>query len=370
MCISGIYAFSNTSILLIKNDINTGAVNIELQEYTIIEGKEALYEDSGEQSVVPGQVISLIPRITNSGDSCYVRAKVKYEDEKNITKILAESNIDNSSNNWVKKGDYWYYKDILKPGEHVDLFNKLTIPKDMSNDQQGKILQLNIIAEAIQSENFNPDFNSESPWKDIKVEKATSESYKMDKVQLNSTVKIEYENNAELYMEVPDEFFSRLGHVLPGDTLSQKITINNTTSGEVEYFVSTDKVDGISDKEIELLKKLNLRISNGSKVLYEGSVYPLDKISLGSYNSKATSDITFTITVPSELGNEYSNLNTAMKWRFTVSGKDKVIPDNPKPVVPSPQTGDTKVQIAFALFFISAIGLIVILFAERRYKKN
>ena len=173
MCISGIYAFSNISILSIENEINTGAVNIELQEYTIIDENEALFNDSESESVVPGQVISLIPRITNSGDSCYVRVSVKYEDENNIERTLAPNNIENSSEEWVRQGDYWYYKNILKSGDKVDAFTKLTIPTDISNKLQGKYLQMSITAEAVQSDNFSPDFNSESPWKNINVEKAT-----------------------------------------------------------------------------------------------------------------------------------------------------------------------------------------------------
>ena len=46
MCISGIYAFTNTSILKIQNKVNTGAINIVLKEYTIENGVETLYSDS------------------------------------------------------------------------------------------------------------------------------------------------------------------------------------------------------------------------------------------------------------------------------------------------------------------------------------
>ena len=66
---------------------------------------------------MPGQVISLIPRITNSGDSCYVRVSVKYEDGNNIERTLAPNNIENSSEEWVRQGDYWYYKNVLPVGE-------------------------------------------------------------------------------------------------------------------------------------------------------------------------------------------------------------------------------------------------------------
>ena len=51
MFISGIYAFTNLSILSIKNEINTGAVKIELQEYTVSNGTETLYDKSDSEKL-------------------------------------------------------------------------------------------------------------------------------------------------------------------------------------------------------------------------------------------------------------------------------------------------------------------------------
>lgn len=374
MCISGIYAFTNSTILSIENELNTGAVNIELNEYTISNGTETIYDETTAKSVLPGQVISLIPRISNLGDSSYIRAKISYTSDENITQEVADNNIDNIAEQWVKRGSYWYYKQPVSSGASVDLFKTIQIPSDISNDYQGEFLQLNITAEAVQSENFNPNFDSDSPWSGIEVQEATNYIYKTDKVQLSQTAKIEYENNAELYVNVPDNFLGKLGHLIPGDVVEQEITINNTTSDAVEYFVSFNKESNISEKQIELLKKLNLNISIGDEAIYQGNLYDLVKLSLGSYASKTTQKVKFKVSIPAELGNEYSDINTSINWVFSVTGKDPVIPEEPKPVEPpiiiGPQTGDTNIQIAFTAFFVSAIGLIIILFVERRNKKK
>ena len=368
MFISGIYAFTNLSILSIKNEINTGAVKIELQEYTVSNGTETLYDESDSEKVMPGQVISLIPRVSNIGDPCYIRAKVSYSKED--SELVNVDKIDNVSDDWIKKGEYWYYKPILPSGKKIDIFKTFTIPTDMPNDYQGKEIQVNITAEAIQADSFKPDFDSESPWNKVKVQKASDDVYKFDKVQMNTNAKIEYENNAQQYIEVPENFLGKLGHLVPGEVVEQDINLNNSTSKEIEYFVTVKKESGLSDKQLNLLKNLKLSISVDNKVVYEGNLYDIDKISLGKYLSKQSDKAKFTVKMPEELGNEYSVLNTSINWLFSVDGKDPVIPKKDPEVVPSPQTGDTKIQIALTVFLISAIGLIIVLIVERRVRKR
>ena len=317
---------------------------------------------------MPGQVISLIPRVSNIGDPCYIRAKVSYSKED--SELVNVDRIDNVSDDWIKKGEYWYYKPILQSGKKIDIFKTFTIPTDMPNDYQGKEIQVNITAEAIQADSFKPDFDSESPWNKVKAQKASDDVYKFDKVQLSTNAKIEYENNAQQYIEVPENFLGKLGHLVPGDVVEQDINLNNSTSKEIEYFVTVKKESGLSDKQVNLLKNLKLSISVDNKVVYEGNLYDVDKISLGKYLSKQSDKAKFTVKMPEELGNEYSVLNTSINWLFSVDGKDPVIPKKDPEVVPSPQTGDTKIQIALTVFLISAIGLIIVLIVERRVRKR
>ena len=360
MCISGIYAFTNISIVSVQNEMKTGAINIELKEYRINEnGKEVLY-NVDTKNVLPGEKVSYIPRIENLGADCYVRAKVSFTDMKNVT-ILAENNIGKMKDGWVKKGDYWYYKNILKSSENVDLFNTFQIP-DVSNEYQGKDIQINIVTEAVQSKNFKPDFESSSPWNDVTIKEATNNSYKTDKVQLNTNVKVEYENNADLYINVPDSFFSELGYIFPGDVITEEAVINNKSSNEIEYFVSTGKLVDENTKIKDLVNKLELTIKVDEKVVYEGNIFGIENLSLGKYKEKETSKVKFIISVPKDLENEYSALNTSLSWVFTVSGEE--------PLPEAPQTGDVKTKIVFTIFFVSAIGLVTSLLLEKKFKKD
>lgn len=372
MLISGIYAFTNLSVLNITNEVNTGAVKISLNEYTVNNGNESLYEEN-EGIVFPGQIISLIPRISNIGDSSYIRAKIGYLSDSEAIE-LSDSNIEGMTGDWIKKGDYWYYKNVVNSGENIDIFKSFKIPVNISNEYQGRTIDLNITAEAIQSENFTPNFDSENPWNGINAESA--KDYQMDKIQKNTNAVIEYTNNANLYVTVSDSFFSKLGHIVPGDSLSEEVSINNKSNGNAEYFVSTEVLEGASEKELDLMKKLNLRITSENGVIYEGSLDGLNQQELGKFKSNETAKILFTVTMPSELGNEYSLLSSSIKWKFDIK-YDDVVPkkDEPKivpvkPDVKSPQTGDTKIKIAIAIFIIASISLIVVLFLEKKSKNK
>lgn len=387
MFVSGIYAFTNSTIVNVKNELNTGAVKIELNEYSKnVDGTESLYSDVN-LNVLPGQVISLIPRISNIGDSSYVRAKIGYSNSDNSTATLTQKEINGIGEKWIKKGDYWYYTEPLKSGENVDIFNSVTIPTNLSNDYQGKEFRLDITAEAVQAENFKPDFDSNSPWSGIEVKEASVENYKTDKIQKNNSSKVEYENNANSYIKVSDTFFNKLGRVMPGDVLTEEVTIQNQTSKEVEYYVSTEKGKELSDIETELLEKLKLNITLNDKKIYEGKLYKIENLSLGKYTKNEASKLLFTITVPEELQNEYANLSATLDWKFSVKVPDDKKQDEPqkdepkddKPVEepteekvtpPSPQTGDIKIKAAIGIFLISAIGLIIIIIAERKLRNK
>ena len=107
-------------------------------------------------------------------------------------------------------------------------------------------------------------------------------------------------------------------------------------------------------------------IKNDDKVIYEGNVSGIENLSLGKYKENETAKVKFTISVPKNLENEYSALNSVLKWKFTVSGEEKIEP----PVVEAPQTGDVRTIVVFTIFFVSAIGLITSLVLEKKSKKD
>ena len=78
--IGGAYAYYQDSVS-VQNHISTGDVNIGIQEYQIIDGSEAKYDTEENRFVLPSEVVSKIPRITNYAETCYVRAKVAHNSD-------------------------------------------------------------------------------------------------------------------------------------------------------------------------------------------------------------------------------------------------------------------------------------------------
>ena len=72
MSISGIYALTNEVINSTESTVSTSYVDIEIKEYN---GNNTEFTEDGKH-VMPGEDISLVPRINNLGIDCYIRAKI------------------------------------------------------------------------------------------------------------------------------------------------------------------------------------------------------------------------------------------------------------------------------------------------------
>ena len=352
-CISGIYAITTIATASIENGLSTDAVNIELTEYGI--DNEIYSEDP--KNVAPGDTIALRPEVSNLGIPAYIRAKITYTDNYDQVDGLSDDIINGMSSDWIKKGDYYYYKNIVGTDEKIDIFESVTIPKDWTSEHDGQILNQHIIVEAVQSKHFEIDLASETPWGGLEIEECVDDSYKTDKISESSTLSIEYENGAEKYVKVPDDFFDDLYQLVPGDNKKDSITIENSTQKEAEYFFYTKSTE---DK----VKNMILIITKDGKEIYNGSLYHSDKYSLGKLKPGEEQKIQFEIQFPKELGNSYSLLNTKLNWYFIVN-YDGEISDG----MINPDTGE-KIVYSFITFTISLTGFLLLLTYYKKEKNK
>ena len=127
---------------------------------------------------MPGDHISKIPEIScvQGSVDCYISAKVeincKDENLQNSAKMLTIDNVNVDTTNWYycENDGYFYYKTILTDHSNpVTLFTQVTIPSDLDNSWSLEEISINVTAEAIQSQNFTPNFeqNSTNPWPGI-----------------------------------------------------------------------------------------------------------------------------------------------------------------------------------------------------------
>lgn len=94
MGISGTYAYYRSSVETI-NKIAVGDVNIGIWEYEEDGDGEKKYEGPENGIVLPSQVISKIPRITNYAEPCYVRVKPVFDEEETQDYRLGKRTLGN-----------------------------------------------------------------------------------------------------------------------------------------------------------------------------------------------------------------------------------------------------------------------------------
>lgn len=331
---------SYSDSLTVENHIQTGDINIQLEEYQVdSEGNESIYDFNG--SVLPGDIISKIPRITNLAEPCYIRVHLTFpKPETQTLSGLSAQNLQGISEKWIPIQDYYYYPDILNTGEVLDFFQSIQIPSDWKNEYANQTLEISIQVDAIQAKNFSPDFSSDAPWGDQIVEIcAHNQSEPVIKHPYESMY-IEFEGNSHKLLTVSEDFFSNLGQLMPGDILSDKLTLKNTTSSNAEFFFRTALPDALPEKALDLLEQISLEITLDEELLYRGNLKSTsleEAVSLGIYESGETGCFQFTLSIPKSLNNAYALRETSVKWIFSVENEELEI-TTPPPV----KTGDSQ----------------------------
>ena len=77
MMVSGVYAIVNQDL---GEVLSTSTVDIAVDTY-YLNGADEIVEHPDTQIVMPGSVLTFIPKIFNKGIDCYLRVKVKYINE-------------------------------------------------------------------------------------------------------------------------------------------------------------------------------------------------------------------------------------------------------------------------------------------------
>lgn len=303
ICNISVTAVSDTSV---DNNFETGIVDITIKEYQNYNGVEEPLSSS--ISIMPGQYVSQIPRIKNNGSECYVRVKLDCE----LSEILSLININDG---WkLYKDGYYYYSSSLKTSDSVDLFTGFKIPEDLSNEYQGINFSINISADAIQSTNFKPDWNKDSPWGQVEILANTKdEGYTINTVSKVTPLSIIYNGDVSDLVTNSDDFFINFETMMPGDTYSDSINFKNIYDRDIKIFFSQES------EESDLLKQISLKISTKDKVIYSGTLSDaVNSIELLAIDKNGSDSVDFEIIVPAELNNDYSLVKERVKWVFSV----------------------------------------------------
>lgn len=326
--------YAAQSEVSVINHIGIGNVNIELTKSSLdAQGKKVAFED--EQVVLPGQTVDEIVEVSNLANDAWIRMKVTFEDS---TIADLDDSLLNVSDNWIKRGDYYYYTKPVDRGDSTEFMKSVTIPASWDESRSDGKMELHFTADAVQVKNFTPDFESEDPWFGTVIEKSVTDEYVIPGTK-NDLFSVAYEGGAEGLVKVGDDFFSNWGDLMPGDVVSDEVTVSNKYAKPVSIYFRTKTI--ADDK---FLKELNLQIKCDDQVLYDGSMSGeiTDKVLLGKLQKGETKHLTYTLTVPAWLNNPYAMSKTETKWIFTA-----VLPEEGKTSLLSKvQTGDSVLPVA------------------------
>ncbi|MCI5648855.1 MAG: hypothetical protein ACI4EG_13480 [Fusicatenibacter sp.] len=342
----------------VQNHLSIGDVNISLEELT----RAGTTYGESERIVLPSETISKIPRITNLAMPCYVRVKVALDQSEITSHSEVECDINTAI--WILQGEYYYYRKPLEEGESIDLFREVKIPSDWTETEAEKRFLLNITAEAIQSANFTPDFDSSDPWGSYEPEVCIHKSGESVTINRNyQNLNVELKEDASELVALPEDFFANFGLLMPGDLVSDTVRIQNPSKTETELFFSTKAGENSGD----LSQKIQLIIELDGKQVYQGSLRSAElqqEISLGVFEPGCDKSMKFILLVPEDMKNEYAMAQTDEKWIF--SARFEELPSK----VFGPVTGDGQNVVLWLLTAVGAVFLFAVLGEKGNRKRR
>ena len=184
---------------------------------------------------------------------------------------------------------------------------------------------------------------------------------------------VTYKNGAENYIDVPDgDLFSSFKDVMPGDTLTQQITVKNDTDADIK--VSLRSL-GADEAAKALLSQMTLTVQSkdGAEFLNETELLlgsdewkPLGTIPAG----KDEVVLDLTLEVPVTLGNEFQDASGTITWEFAV---EEIPEPTTEPTDPSDSsdgipTGDNSNLLLYVALMLLSLLALILLLTQRKKK--
>ena len=205
-------------------------------------------------------------------------------------------------------------------------------------------------------------------------------------VLLSSTVtvfaadgKVTYSGNAGNFVFEPGsehsltDLFPNFKGVMPGDTLTQNITIKNDADNKVKVKIYMRSLGAHKDS-VEFLSRLGLKVSKSeeNKMAYmfdaaaNETAQLTDWVCLGTLYSGGEVNLDVTLNVPTSLDNEFQNKIGYLDWEFMIE-EFPIEEGDPKP----PQTGDnSNMGLWFTIMICSLIMMIILLVWRKKDKED
>ena len=179
---------------------------------------------------------------------------------------------------------------------------------------------------------------------------------------------VNYEGGAEKFVFLPGseysdtDLFENFKGVLPGDILTQRITVKNTADSQVRLYMRAEPVE---ESHRDFLSRLNIQVSCKDEEIFDAAASETAQLTentlLGTFKRAGSTELVVTLTVPIDLGNEFMCTMGIVPWTFLV----EEIPDDD-----TPHTGD---DFELSTWLIAAgmilLAIAAVLVQMKRQKK-
>ena len=180
-------------------------------------------------------------------------------------------------------------------------------------------------------------------------------------------------------IELDDDLFDSFKGVMPGDTLTETITIRNkyTAADNVLIYLRAvphteeegPHVDEVAENEdyasmMDFLAQLTLKVEQDGGVISEDAADKPAGLAesqlIAQFRGKGSSEIQVTLQVPIDMGNEYAQRWGEIDWQFYAVEKEDP---------PTPSTGDNSKLMLFASLFCLSLAMSFVLISELNKSK-
>lgn len=171
----------------------------------------------------------------------------------------------------------------------------------------------------------------------------------------------------------PTDLFPDFKDVMPGDSITQPVTVKNNASNKVKVKIYMRSL-GAHEDSVAFLSKLQLRVEksedNEMAYMFEAAAHETAQLTewvcLGTLYSGGEVNLNVILDVPAELDNTYQQQIGYLDWEFMVE-EYEVEPTDPEP----PKTGDdSQLWLWIALMLISLCAVAILLFTGKRKKRE
>lgn len=185
---------------------------------------------------------------------------------------------------------------------------------------------------------------------------------------------VTYDNNAQKFIFAPGsdysptDLFSDFHNVMPGDSITQKVTIINDVDYDVKIRLYI-RAKGAHEGSEDFLNQMTLTVKqDGNSIMFaapaDQTAQMTDWVYLGTFYSGAEIMLNVTLNVPITMGNEFQDAIGYLDWEFKAEELPVEI-DDPKP----PQTSDT-INLPLYIALASGLGLMFFLVFGCRRKQE